>query len=571
MNSIFTVADALASAMKRHGVEFVFGQSIPSAFILALPAVGIRQIGYRTENAGGIMADGYARISHKVGVVAVQNGPAATLLVPPLAEALKASVPIVAIVQDVPRGMVDRHAFQEFDHIALFQGCTKWARRLDRADRLEDYVDMAFTAATSGRPGPVALMLPMDLLREPAEPSRGRSRHLGSFPLDRYSPDPMLIAEAAEIIRRAKSPVVIAGGGVHLSEAAEDLVAFAEAASVPVCTTNMGKGSISEIHELSLGVIGNCMGLGTRGEALGDLFRDADLIVLIGTRTNQNGTDSWTLYPKPSRYIHIDIDPQEVGRNYESLRLIGDVRTTVRALTLELSTKGTVSRKRSFPRPSDAIRAMNAAVEKIGAGQPGAIRPEFLMSVLDRHWRPDDIVVADASYATNWVTTYLTARRHGQRFLTPRGLAGLGWGMPLAMGAKIARPSARVVALVGDGGFGHCWQELETARRMGIAVTVILLNNSILGYQYHAENVHYGHHSDAVRFSPVDHAAIARACGCAAFTVNDPWEFEKILVAALESEVTTLLEIATDPDAYPPLSLFEGHPSARVTTTKVLA
>ena len=149
-----TVALRLAQAFARNGVELTFGQSIPSAFHLAAPEAGITQMPYRQENSGGAMADGYARISRKVGVVTAQNGPAATLLVAPLAEAMKASVPVIALVQEVDRNTMDKNAFQELDHIKLFDGVAKFVRRIDRADRLEDYVDMAFTAATSGRPGP---------------------------------------------------------------------------------------------------------------------------------------------------------------------------------------------------------------------------------------------------------------------------------------------------------------------------------------------------------------------------------------------------------------------------------
>jgi acetolactate synthase-1/2/3 large subunit len=165
-----TLAQRFVQALARHEVEVMFGQSLPSQLHLAAPEFGIRQIGYRTENAGAAMADGYARISHKVGVVTAQNGPAATLLVPGLAEALKASVPLVAIVQDLRRDQTDRNAFQELDHSALFQGCTKQVLRLQAAARLDDHVDMAFTAAAGGRPGPVVLLCPPDLLGEPAPP-----------------------------------------------------------------------------------------------------------------------------------------------------------------------------------------------------------------------------------------------------------------------------------------------------------------------------------------------------------------------------------------------------------------
>jgi len=562
-----TVADVLAEAVRRHGVELVFGQSIPSAFILALPAVGIRQIGYRTENAGAIMADGYARISNKVGVVCAQNGPAATLLVPPFAEAMKASVPLVGIVQDVPRNAVDRNAFQEYDHIALFQGCTKWARRVDRADRITDYVDMAFTAACSGRPGPVALMVPMDLLREPTPSTVSRRANLGSFPLDRPTADPERVNEALDLLRQAERPLIIAGGGVHLSAAAAELVAFAEATGIPVATTNMGKGVIAEYHPLALGVFTSNLLRGNRAGELKDLLTDADVVFLVGTRTNQNATDAWKTYPPKAHYIHLDMDPLEIGRNYEALRLAGDARATLSAMTATWAEPPRDSTALG-PRVDAARAAVTAYVAEKGEGRFGKIRPEHLMTVIGKHLRSDDILVADASYSSNWITTYVDASRNGQRFLLPRGLAGLGWGFPMAMGAKLARPGARVVAVVGDGGFGHCWQELETARRMGIPVIVILLNNAILGFQYHAENVHYGFHSDAVDFAAVDHAAIARACGCRGVRLEDPGAFEAAFTEAWDSSETTLIEVMTDPDAFPPISLFEGQASEVVTSKK---
>jgi acetolactate synthase-1/2/3 large subunit len=566
----YTVADALAAAVKRHGVELIFAQSIPSAFILALPDVGIVQIGYRTENAGGIMADGYARISNKVGVVCAQNGPAATLLVPPLAEALKASIPVVAIVQDVPRSIVDKNAFQEFDHIALFHGCTKWARRIDRADRLNDFVDMAFVAAASGRPGPVALMVPMDLLREETQSQTLRRANLGTFPLDRIAADPERIAVAARTLSAASRPLIIAGGGVHISSAARDVVSLAEKAGIPVATTNMGKGVIAEDHPLALGVFANNIVKGNRCAELRNYLTDADVVVLIGTRTNQNGTDTWKTYPSSATYIHIDIDPNEIGRNYEALRLVGDAKLTVQALTAALGDNRVGDCAKIGKETKAAAAEVNAFVDKLGSGSNGRVRPEYLMKVLDGLLSPSDIVVADASYSSNWITAYLNSRDTGQRFLTPRGLAGLGWGLPMAIGAKLASPTSRVIAVVGDGGFGHCWQELETARRLSLPLTVILLNNAILGFQYHAENVHYGHHSNAVDFAQVDHAAIARACGCEGIRISEPTQFPAAIKKALGSDGTTLIEVMTDADAFPQISLFDGVEKERVTTLNMV-
>jgi len=563
VNDRRTGAQIFAAALKRHGVEVIFGQSIPSALILAAPDYGIRQIGYRTENAGAVMADGYARISRKVPVVTAQNGPAATLLVPGLAEAYKASVPIVAVVQDVTRAFTDKNAFQELDHLELFRGCAKWIRRLADVDRIDDYVDMAFTAAASGRPGPAVLVVPMDLFSEmPKSDTEARRASLGQFPLDRVCADHGRIAEAAALLAKAARPLVIAGGGVHLSDAAAELASLQDVAGIPVATTVMGKGTVDEHHPLSVGVVGYFMG--TRGMArdLRQLVTDADVVLLVGNRTNQNGTDSWSLYPKAATFIHIDIDGQEVGRNYEAIRLVGDAKLTLAALRDALAGQDLSRRQEARPQLERVIAAGRlsardtAAPQATSSAQP--IRPERLMQDLDTVIDEDTIVVSDASYSSIWVANFLTARKPGQRIVTPRGLAGLGWGLPLALGAKAARPDAKVFCLAGDGGFAHVWSELETARRMGLNVVLTILNNQILGYQKHAEKVTFGAYTDVCDFTPVDHAAIARACGCEGIRITDPADFLPALKAAFEAKRTTLLDVVTDERAYPPITSFEA-------------
>jgi len=562
-----TVALRLAEAFARHGVTLTFGQSLPSAFHLAAPHVGIEQKVYRQENAGGAMADGYARISRKVGVVTAQNGPAATLLVPPLAEALKASTPILALVQEVTRDATDRNAFQELDHIRMFEPVAKWVRRLDRADRLDDYVDMAFTAAASGRPGPAVLLVPADLLTEAAAPVssllRPRRLSLGQAPLDRTVADPTAISAAADALATAKHPLVVAGGGVHLSSAYDELAALQETAHLPVATTVMGKGAADETHPLTLGVIGYVMGQGARTHALRSMVDRADLVLLVGTRTNQNGTDSWKLFGPETRFIHLDADPMEVGRNYESLRLVGDAKLTLAALTAVLQRRDLSARAAARPaiegEIAAAVTGWRRTIQDLTTRDTPLCRPERVMAELDRLIGPEDIVVADASYSSIWIANYLTAKRAGQRFLTPRGIAGLGWGLPMAIGAQIAAPNSRVVCLCGDGGFGHSWAELETLRRLDLPITLLVLNNGILAYQKHAEEVRFGEHTVAVNFTAVDHAMIARACGVEGVRVETGAAIAPALRSALDGRRPVLLDLITDPDALPPISAFSGH------------
>lgn len=560
-----TVAHQIAAALRRHGVEVTFGQSLPSMLHLACEQAGIRQIAYRTENAGGCMADGFARVSGKPAIVTGQNGPAAALLVAPLAEALKASIPVIALVQEVSRDQTDRNAFQEFDHIALFSSCAKFVRRLQSASRVDDYIDMAFTAACSGRPGPAVLLLPADLLIEPAAapdrlPASPRKANLGRFPLDRTCADRSAITHAAALIAQAQRPVVIAGGGVHSSGAWEALSALQEFAHLPVATTVMGKGAVSELHPLSPGVIANCLGPNSNARSQKELVSSADLVILVGNRTNQNGTDSWTLYPRDAQYIHIDIDGCEVGRNYEALRLVGDARLVLQDLLealhkvdLRHASARRAAVEQLIAEGKQRDLTSNAAV-RLSAQSP--IRPERIMEELQKRLQPHDIVVADASYSSLWTSNYLTAQHAGMRFISPRGLAGLGWGFPMALGAKVARPESTVYCLVGDGGFGHVWSELETAARLGIHVVLIVINNGILGFQKHAENVKFGAHTTAVDFAKVNHAGVAQAAGCVGVTISDPDVLAQALADAAASETTVLLDVICDQNAFPPITFF---------------
>lgn len=557
-----TVAGRIALALQRHDVTTIFAQSLPSAVILSAEAIGIRQIAYRQENMGGAMADGYARRSGKIGVVAAQNGPAATLLVPPLAEALKASIPIVALVQDVDRDQTDRNAFQEFDHLALFQSCTKWARKVVVPERIDDYVDAAFAIAGSGRPGPTALVLPADLLRAEAKvPQFPRSASLGRWPIDRTRPAEDEIARAAALLSEAKAPVIIAGGGVHAGGAAGELARLQEECALAVFTTNMGKGAVDEFHALSAGVLGSLVGPGSLGSHSIELLKEADVVLLVGTRTNQNGTDNWRQMPEGAAIIHIDIDPVEIGRTYQAtVRLVGDAAETLSALRLAILRQGLAHRHATRETTAARIKSFwdrfNAERSRFTETNVGPIRPERVMAELQSCITPDTTVVADASYSSMWVVGQLRARAPGMRFLTPRGLAGLGWGVPLALGAKAARPDHPVVAIVGDGGFAHSWAELETMVRVNLPITIIVLNNGILGFQRDAETVKFGAFTSACHLGEVDHAMISEACGCPAIRISEPGQIAKALGTGLSGTAPLVIEVMTDPGAHPPLSLF---------------
>ena len=561
-----TNAEVVADCLKRHGVEYLFGQSNPSKIVLACMDRGIRQIAYRQENSGTYMAQAYGMATGKVPVVTAQNGPAATLLVAGLAECLTASHPIVAIVQQVALSDADRNAFQELDHDKLFSGCAKWVRTITKKERIEDYIDMAFTQAASGRPGPAVLLFPVDIFNDDTkyEHTLYRTRCLGTYPLDRACADPDQVESAARLLMEAERPVIYAGGGVPAAKAQEELRALEETYSIPVATTMMGKGSVDETHPLTIGVGGYIIGKRGMAHYLKPLISEADVVLLVGTRTNQNGTDSWTLLPKNAKYIHIDVDPVEIGRNYEAeVRLTGDAKLTLRALAKAMA--GLDGTKRAAARKGleETIQKGRAAhqeeirdVTGAAATQPGRLFPEELMAHLDPLLDDDHQLVADASFASIWLANYIQSKGN-RKFYLPRGLAGLGWGLPMAMGVKVGNPGKKVFCITGDGGFAHVWSELETCKREGIDVVCVVLNNEMLGYQYYAEHAKFGAHTNACRIEQVDYAAIAKACGLTGLHLRDRADIDAVLKEALAAEGTVVIDMATDDRSVPPVSLLQ--------------
>lgn len=562
-----TNAERFALALKKNGVKYLFGQSNPQTITLACRELGIREIGYRQENAGTYMAQAYGMCSGSIPVVTAQNGPAATLLVPGLAECLKASHPIVALVDEVALNNKDRNAFQELDHLELFSGVSKWVKQVPSHERIEDYVDMAFTAAASGRPGPAVLLCPKDMTFDtnlyPVKTHRKES--LGHYPLDRFMANPETIKEAAELLSNAENPLIYAGGGVISSEATEELRSIQQNCLIPVATTTMGKGCVDEKNELSIGTIGYYMGEKGSTKFLKQLVQKSDVILLVGNRTNENGTDGWTLLPQDAQYIHIDIDPTEIGRNYEALRLHGDAKLTLHKLEelLRLNLSKRESRLSELVKEikigKDAhLKELNTFLEEKRNERTNeftVVIEEFL-NRLDEKLDEDHLIASDASLSSVWLGNYVKAKGN-RKFIFPRGLAGLGWGVPMAMGAKLANPSRKVFCLAGDGGFAHVWSELETCKRENINVVIVVINNRILAYQKLAEKSRWGKYNSVCDFANVDHTKVAEACGVKGLTIENSDQIDSVLNEAFHTEGPVLIDLITDPNSIPPLPFME--------------
>lgn len=557
-----TNAVRLARALKKNGVTHMFGQSNPPAITLACMKEGIHQVPYRQENTGSYMAHGFAVTRGTVGVVTAQNGPASTLIVPGLAECKKAGHPVVAIVQEIPVERKQKNAFQELEHEKMYDPVAKWVGTIPSESRIEDFVDMAFVAATSGKPGPAVLLCPDNLFFDTAEyPVPGtRTAHLGKYPIDRFTADYKMIEAAAKKLAEAENPIIYAGGGVISSGGQEELRAIQEKYAIPVATTTMGKGSVDEKHPLSMGPIGYYMGTRGYSKFMRPMVENADVIMLIGNRTNQNGTDVWTLLPKNAEYIHIDIDPMEIGRNYESMRLLGDAKYTLKALDEALGALDVSKRLGKRGELENTIkRALEEHQKEVDAvvGQNICpIRVEDIVCEADKQMKDDHIVVADASFSSVWVANYVAATNE-RKFIFPRGLAGIGWGVGMAIGAAVAAPDRSVFCLTGDGGFAHDWSEMEVAKREGLSLVVAVINNECLSYQAWGEEAVLGAHTNACDLGPVDHAKIAEACGWTGITVRKPEELPGAFEKAFASDGCVLIDVMTQPRCVGPVPFIE--------------
>lgn len=360
---------------------------------------------------------------------------------------------------------------------------------------------------------------------------------------------------------KAERPLIYAGGGVVSSGGHEVLRNIQAEFSVPVATTTMGKGSIDENHSLSIGPIGYYMGIRGVTRHLKNYVENSDVILLVGNRTNQNGTDSWTLLPEDATYIHIDIDPTEIGRNYDALRLVGDAKTSLEQLYDALKNKDISKRIENRENVEEEIRKSRKLHEEalsdvLEDGNNDLIKVERLLKEVNEQLTDNHIIVADASISSVWNANYIKAENN-RKFIFPRGLAGLGWGLPLAMGAKVGSSDRKVFVLVGDGGFGHVWSELETCKRLGIDVVVAVINNSILGYQKYAETAGFNRYTNVCDFNAVDHTKVAEACGIKGIKLEDVDKISETFEEAFKYDGSVVVDVITDPVNIPPVTTMD--------------
>jgi acetolactate synthase-1/2/3 large subunit len=541
-----TGAQALIKALEHEGVDVVFG--VPGGAIL--PAYDplydspIRHILARHEQGAGHMAQGYAWATGRVGVCIATSGPGATNLVTPLADALMDSVPMVAITGQVATGSIGNDAFQEAYTTGITMAATKHNYLVTDVEDIANVVHEAFHIAATGRPGPVLVDIPKDVLNAELEWADPVDLEMPGYK-PTTTPHPRRIAEAVRRIESAERPVLYVGGGIIKADAAAELEAFAEAANVPVVTTLMGRGAIDDSHPLALGMPG-MHGTYTATTSM----QKADLLIAIGVRFDDRVTGDPDFFAPLAEVIHADIDPAEIGKVREAeIPIVGDARQVLAAMVSEWGDRPSPDRAGWFDTLERWLRENPLAYTQ----EPdGPIKPQYVIEELHRLTGGDAILVAGVGQHQMWASQYWKFSEP-RRWLNSGGLGTMGFAIPAAVGAKAGMPDELVYAVDGDGCFQMTFQELITAAVEEIPVKIAVFNNGAHGMVRQWQKLFYGGRLSAsvLGVDSIDYVKLAEALGCVGFRATVPAEVAPVIEKSLAvDDKPVIVEFVVDPDEF---------------------
>jgi len=545
-----TGGEAFVRMLQLHGVKHIFGlcgdTSLPFYDAMYRLDHGMQHILTRDERSAAYMADGYARVSGRVGVCEGPSGGGATYILPGIVEANESSIPVLCFTSDISVSARGRYALTELDQRALFRPLTKWNTVLDSGADIPRVLRNAFKHMTTGRPGAVHIGLPYDVQKQTVDEAEiwGDAR-LNQYPSRRDCADRAAIAQAANLLIAAERPLFIVGGGVVISGAEAELIACAERLGAPVATSVSGQGSIGDAHALALGVVGSNGGtLPTRA-----VVQAADLVVFVSCRAGSVTTERWR-YPAPGKVavIQLDIDPAVIGTNYPvAIGLAGDAKLTLAALRDELEQTGARAGDWGRKAVAAAKQEKISAFRLLAASNERPIRPERVVAELRRVLRDDAILVADPGTPCPYFSAHYENPITGRHFISNRAHGALGYSMAAAIGAYFGRPGAKIVSVMGDGSFGFTVGELETVCRLKIPLAMVVISNASYGWIKAGQKSGFGGRYFSVDFSRTDHAAVASAFGVKSYRVDDPSKLRATLKLAVEANQPVLVDVLCQP------------------------
>ncbi|HZE74131.1 MAG TPA: biosynthetic-type acetolactate synthase large subunit [Gemmatimonadales bacterium] len=562
MTELLTGAQVMCRVLLEQGVDVMFGY--PGGAIMpfyhALPEYPeLRHVLVRHEQAAAHAADGYARASGRPGVCVATSGPGATNLVTGLATAHMDSAPVVAITGQVPRNMIGRDAFQETDILGITQPITKHNVLVQDAELLADALRDAFAIALEGRPGPVLVDVPKDVQNQKIEYQAGGSRREQAG-ADGKRPAPDALREAARLIAEAERPLIMAGHGVQLAGAYDELRCLAERTGMPVITTLLGISGFPESHPLHLGMPG------MHGEVhVNRAIQQADLIVGVGLRFDDRVTGNTAAFAPRAKIVHIELDPSEVGKNIPvAVALMGDCREILHRLLRLVQ-----------PRDCTAWRCEIAGLARVREEQyRGGLSPAGILTALNEVTEGRCTIVSDVGQHQMWVAKLFPYQRPNTH-ITSGGLGTMGFAVPAAMGVRLARPDEPVWAISGDGGFQMNMQEIATMVQEQIPVKMAIFNNGYLGMVRQWQQFFHGRRYSATPIWSPDYVKLATAYGVAGWRVEDAHQTRDTLRQAMAVPGPALVEFMIEQEANvfpmipPGASLsepIEGEPAPLVST-----
>ena len=541
-------AEAMVRMLEAQGVQHIFGlcgdTTLPFYDAMLRLDHSMTHVLTRDERSATYMADGYSRITGRVGVAEGPSGGGATYILPGLIEANESSYAVLGITTDISVGSYGKYPLTEVDQEALMRPLTKWNTVIKQAAHIPRMVRTAFRAMTTGRSGSAHLGLPYDIQYDSVDPSDiwADAKHQ-SYPAYPQAPEPGAAEAAVDAILSAANPLIVCGGGVVIARAMDELSRLALRLDIPVATSISGQGSLAETHPSCLGVVGSNGGTDQTWE----MMEAADLVVFMGARAGSTTTSRWEA-PKPgTRIVHFDNDPMVIGANYQTeVGVVGDLRLALEQVNAVLDARdqgaGTFGgaaaiadiKKRKF----DIFNTFAASSER-------PIRPERVIDAMMKVLPPDATILSDPGTSCPYFSAYYQLPQAGRHFITNRAHGALGYSMSAALGAWFGRPTSKVVAMMGDGSFGFTVGELETICRCRAPITYIVFSNSNFGWikasQYADKDARYYN----VDFNQVDQAAVAAAYGVKSWRVENPDDLERVLKEAIEHDGPTLIDVVT--------------------------
>ena len=551
----------VAEVLHGYGVTHVF--FVPTILMEALAEMdnlGIRKILTHGEKAAAYMADGYARAKGAPGVCMGQQIGASNLAAG-LRDAFMAGSPVIAFTGGPTTGGRYRHAYQEVEDFTQFDSVTKLNIQLDDISRLPDLLSHMFRTTTSGAPGPVH----MRLRGSQGQGAEGEAdlepliaKTFARVPPFRPAPESEPVREAIALLSRAQKPIIVAGGGVVSSQAQAELVELAEKLQIPVATSLTAKGAILDSHPLAVGVVG----VYSRPCA-NRAVSEADLVFFVGAHAGGQVTANWRIPATGTSVIQLDIDPEQLGRNYpNTVSLHADAKVGLRHLTDAAQRKAPEAAKAWTGRVRELVSEWRTGADRMRNSDAVPLRPERICKEIAEALPADGVIVSDTGHSGMWSGQMIEITRPTQRYIRCEG--SLGWGLPGAMGVKCALPDRPVLCFTGDGGIYYHLPELETASRCGINLVVVVNNNSSLNQEIPLVNAAYKEKRDERsgeiwRFQKnIDVAKVAETLGCAGFRVEKPGQLKELLPRAFAMGKPVVIDAVSDEQALAPTAWLPG-------------